>query len=417
MASHPELENLVQEALSSHRDGQGDQAQAILRHAAECVNASLDTHSPEQLSALLQGAKSILGSEHEDLARIHFLMSLKAEMQDETEQAWVHAQRGLELSRPKASENPIPFAECAHHAAHLLWRKRNFEQAATLIEEARAYAAALGSLEPLVQHLDRAQIEIFLQRGAFQDALQRIRQTLQSIQDTGGNDALDRFEFLMLEGATLRVLGQTQQTAEVFRQAADLAAHHEEELLQGRALRELGDLQASQGNFTQAEEHHRQALTLLEGQLDPGDPTLANTLTALAAVYLYGEPVNPEPALPLLERALGITTSAFGSDHPATADLLCHLGTLRFAQEKHDDAEQLLGRAISIYEQHYGSPNLPGAMAYNTLGLVHQHQDNLDQARNAFGRALQALEALQGPDDPNVAQLRENLSRLNESKS
>lgn len=117
-------------------------------------------------------------------------------------------------------------------------------------------------------------------------------------------------------------------------------------------------------------------------------------------------------AEPLLTRALKITESSYGSEHPDTAACLNNLGTMYDDQGKHTEAEPLYVRSLSILEKELGPHNPRVARALNNLAYLYTKQDKYEEAEPLLTRAIGILEKELGPDDPAVGTGLNNLAYL-----
>jgi tetratricopeptide (TPR) repeat protein len=103
-------------------------------------------------------------------------------------------------------------------------------------------------------------------------------------------------------------------------------------------------------------------------------------------------------ARPLEERALAITETAYGPDHPAVAIRLNNLAaTLRDLGEPRQ-ARPLLERALAITETAYGPDHPSVATCLNNLALTLQHLGEPGQAQLLLERAA-AIDGKRHPDE------------------
>jgi tetratricopeptide (TPR) repeat protein len=102
-------------------------------------------------------------------------------------------------------------------------------------------------------------------------------------------------------------------------------------------LNNLADLYQRQGEYAEAETHHKRALVMMEKRLGPEHPLVAQSLNNLAKLYwLQGRPAEAEP---LVKRLLAIVEKIAGADHPNVAQILSNLAELHKAQNRYADAE------------------------------------------------------------------------------
>ncbi|MCX4667986.1 FxSxx-COOH system tetratricopeptide repeat protein [Streptomyces sp. NBC_01381] len=164
----------------------------------------------------------------------------------------------------------------------------------------------------------------------------------------------------------------------------------------------------ARGQAAQALPLEERALQLTETALGPNHPdtvtclgNLAETLSALG---------RHTDALPLKERALQVAETALGPNHPTTATCLGNLAATYSALGRHADALPLKERALRTTETALG-PNHPdtatclGNLA-ETLSALGRHTDALPLKE----RALQVAETALGPNHPDTATCLNNLA-------
>ncbi|MFK0153966.1 FxSxx-COOH system tetratricopeptide repeat protein, partial [Streptomyces sp. NPDC090493] len=150
------------------------------------------------------------------------------------------------------------------------------------------------------------------------------------------------------------------------------------------------------------------ALAVTKTALGPDHPTTATRLNNLAAVLddlgRYAE------ALPLAERALAVTEAALSPDHPTTATRLNNLASVVSNLGRHVEALPLKERALAITEAALGPDHPDTALRLgnlaNTLSDLGRHAEALPLEE----RALAITEAALGPDHPDTALRLNNLA-------
>jgi tetratricopeptide (TPR) repeat protein len=155
-------------------------------------------------------------------------------------------------------------------------------------------------------------------------------------------------------------------------------------------LHTVGQLFARAGSLLEARTAFETGVTLLEGSVAPDEPLLGLCLTSLAATFLYGEPVEPERAEPLLRRALGIMSARFGSESLELAVVLEHMAQACLARRQGSEARPLLRRALAILGEEETARSRRAALL-NSIGATYLFDGDLAQATGAFEEALRAL--------------------------
>ncbi|MFD6332067.1 tetratricopeptide repeat protein, partial [Streptomyces niveus] len=108
-------------------------------------------------------------------------------------------------------------------------------------------------------------------------------------------------------------------------------------------------------------------------------------------------------ALPLEQRALAITETALGPDHPDTALRLGNLARTHGALGRHAEALPLDQRALAITEAALGPDHPDTATCLGNLARTHGALGRHAEALPLDQRALAITEAALGPDHPDTA--------------
>lgn len=114
----------------------------------------------------------------------------------------------------------------------------------------------------------------------------------------------------------------------------------------------------------------------------------------------------------VLERALRITESNLGSDHPQIATSLSNLGNVLLDLGDLSGSKTVFERALKIDETAFGPDHPKVARDINNLGLVLRDLGDLAGARAALERSLKINEVAFGSDHPIVAQVTNNLGEV-----
>jgi tetratricopeptide (TPR) repeat protein len=215
-----------------------------------------------------------------------------------------------------------------------------------------------------------------------------------------------------------------------------------------------GNYLSTQGDLIEAERLHRQGLAIFEAFYGPDHPIAASSLNNLAHIYsntnrldeaellycralkideafygpnhpmvaqvlndfadLLGKTNRHVEAERLHRRALAIREASNGPDHPVVAQSLNNLANLLLDTDRFAEADLLHRRALAIREASSYGPDHPEdvAASLNNLALVLIKTSRLAEAESLFRRALAMLEAIYGPEHPEVARSLENLANL-----
>jgi CHAT domain-containing protein/Tfp pilus assembly protein PilF len=178
------------------------------------------------------------------------------------------------------------------------------------------------------------------------------------------------------------------------------------------ALNDLARAHQALGRYAEAASMFKQVLSVLQKNVSPTDPSVAQPLANLATVYLLQS--NPGEAEKLYKQALDITTRAKGAQDPAVAMLMSNLGDVYKHQARYDQAEVQYKRALDIAEKTGGPNSLLAALILNNLTKVYEDQSRFKEVEEAGQRALAIREKALGPNHPDVAASLNNLAHLYE---
>ncbi|WP_430496838.1 FxSxx-COOH system tetratricopeptide repeat protein [Micromonospora trifolii] len=158
---------------------------------------------------------------------------------------------------------------------------------------------------------------------------------------------------------------------------------------------------STQGQHKVALPQERRALAITETRLGENHPVvgtrlfnLGQTLTALGAA---------SEALPLLQRGLTITETARGREHPDVGIGLSHLARALTELGRPAEALPLRRRELAINEAVYAPDHPTVAIALNNLAGTLEALGKSAEALPLRERALVISEAAFGPDHPTVA--------------
>ncbi|HJT56441.1 MAG TPA: tetratricopeptide repeat protein [Ktedonobacteraceae bacterium] len=165
-----------------------------------------------------------------------------------------------------------------------------------------------------------------------------------------------------------------------------------------------------QGNYEQAEELHRQALAIRKKTLRPDDPAVAESLNNLGV--LYRNQGKYEQAEPLLEKALSIYEQTLGSEHPNTMYSFINLAKLYAKQGKYEQAERLLQQALTNSERVFKTEHPLIAQPLNLLARLSFEQGNNERAEILWKQSLAILEKTLGLEHPATAERLNDLAEF-----
>jgi tetratricopeptide (TPR) repeat protein len=183
-----------------------------------------------------------------------------------------------------------------------------------------------------------------------------------------------------------------------YKQALELLAGDEEQLLTSQILSNLGVLHIHLAHYPQAESYLRRALRIREQLLEPTHPDLAQNLNDLAGVYHNQR--NLAEAEPLYQQALAIQEQLLGVEDPATVSTLGNLALLKYSLKKYAEAEELNKRVLAAREKHPDATHVDIGQSLLNLAYVYLRQQRYAEAEALFKQALTIYEGVYGSEHP-----------------
>lgn len=166
-------------------------------------------------------------------------------------------------------------------------------------------------------------------------------------------------------------------------------------------LEDKGVLQWRLARYGEAEQTLKWCLALMEKNLGPGDPKLADPLDLLAALYLD---VNRlEEALLLGKRALALRGAGLPEDCQALANSQELLGRIELASKHAGQALALFQKARDILEKLPKPDPAVSIHLWKDLAQASFAQQNLAQTRTCLEKAVATAQQDFSPDSPQAA--------------
>lgn len=181
----------------------------------------------------------------------------------------------------------------------------------------------------------------------------------------------------------------------------------------GNILLNLGFIRMMQGRYAEAEQLLNSSVEALVTDPEPwAQRDLANAFYRLGGVYTHGNRYTE--AQQEYEKALKTQEKLSGPNSREVARTLRGLGELYEDEGKYAESESLYKQAIGIYEKTVGpeDPDLADALEY--LGCLYRDEEQLDitRARPLLERALAIREKVFGRDHASTADTLSDLSLL-----
>ena len=149
----------------------------------------------------------------------------------------------------------------------------------------------------------------------------------------------------------------------------------------------LGLIATANGDEKNALDLFDKSLSIRTRTLQFSDPSLADTLTAIARVYYIN--CNFEQALELHKQALTIFQRTFGDDDLTSAMSYTNMGVVLRAQQKYSEALDCHSKALTIRQRHLPLDHFRFGTSYNNIGEVYQGLNEYDMALKYYELALE----------------------------
>lgn len=176
----------------------------------------------------------------------------------------------------------------------------------------------------------------------------------------------------------------------------------------------LGLIATEDGEDKYALDLFQKSLYIRTQTLQSSDPSLADTLTAIARVYYMNH--NFERALELYKEALIIFQQAFGDDDLTSAMSYNNIGVVCRAQQKYSEALDYHQKAFAIRKRHLPSDHFRFGTSYNNMGEVYQGLGQYDVALKYYELALEVYQQSLPPQHVDIAILLVNKGLIYEGK-
>ncbi|MBA4192462.1 MAG: hypothetical protein C0467_31220 [Planctomycetaceae bacterium] len=227
----------------------------------------------------------------------------------------------------------------------------------------------------------------------------------------------DEASRLMIEVARLNDRHAYPKAREVVEKALALYAAilGEEHRLVASTLLWLGNLHASDADYSKAEHAYRLALTIRKKVLGEQHPEYARSLNNLGFLY-YSQGLYTKAEL-LYKEALAIRKEVLGKRHPDYASSLENLAGLYDSQALFTPAEPLYKEALAIRKEVLGEQHPEYARSLNNLGFLYYSQGLYMKAEQLYKEALAIRKVVSGERHPDYATSLENLAGLYDSQA
>lgn len=156
------------------------------------------------------------------------------------------------------------------------------------------------------------------------------------------------------------------------------------------------------GNYKNAEENYKQALSIAEKNISKKNFNYQRILINLA--LLYQEAGQLSQARQVYEKALRIAKKRFKSNSPDYAHLLTRYASLMEQEQNYKQARELCEQALRIYQKKFGTLHPSYATTLEQLAHIDLAEQQGEQALTKLHQALDIRLQTQGEQHPDYAQ-------------
>lgn len=176
----------------------------------------------------------------------------------------------------------------------------------------------------------------------------------------------------------------------------------------------LGQTYQQLGELEEAESHVNTALASHRKQHDGDHPAVAQDLRILGTVKWNGRKLGEAEAL--FRQVLDMRHALPAAPSTELADVLTDLGNVLTEAGRHDEAEPLIREGLAMKSAVLGAEHESIAVSLTSLGNLMHFRGAFEDAEPLYNEALAMHRLLLGDDHPTVAVDLENLGRLHVSK-
>jgi len=191
---------------------------------------------------------------------------------------------------------------------------------------------------------------------------------------------------LLAFGNVLHDMGQFEQARNYYNRCLKLLPSNDH-MWRAYCLYLLGLIATEDGEDKTALDLFDRSLTIRKQVLQPSDPSIADTFTAIARVHFIN--YDFDSALKSYEQALVIFQQAFTEDDLTSAMGYTNIGVVCRVQKKYSQALECHRKAFSIRTKHLPADHFRFGTTYNNMGEVYHDLDEYDNALKYYEMALE----------------------------
>jgi tetratricopeptide (TPR) repeat protein len=302
--------------------------------------------------------------------------------------------------------------------ARVMKDQRDYNEAERLFRRGLALREGLlGVTHPETMESVRFLGELLLETDRGEEAESLFRRTLdRQVALTGGNN-VDLLECMSSFATPLMDHGRTDAAAEIAKRAVQTRRQwkdkHALDTVHPHTLTSLNNLAGvlqSCGDFSSAEEIHREVLDGSRLVLGPDHPNTLSTCSNLAGVlekrgaFAEAEDLN--------RQAYEGRVRIFGREHSKTIASMADLVNVLAWQEKGVEATELNIALVDVKRKVLGPDDPSTLWSMFTLGMLYERQGKLRTARDIFDTAFATAKTACPPDHPVYRSLEASCDRV-----
>ena len=351
------------------------------------IDESINIAVTEVLPAL----RNIHGDAHSKVAECANLLIFNLEQAGRLADAEVYAKLNMDVTRKVFGEGHPRSILAATKLGMLLFRQNKPAEAeASLNDCLKAYTSLLCEDTTETAELASSLASLCTRLGRWEEAESLMKEAKQICERLCGvDDIRTKSHAALLRVIELKNPSRARERASSVIEAGEQPANKEQEArainqevalglkdifdsqmklgLKGTAIQSLQTaalMSVNSKNWSQAEAQLRQLLVMLEEQLGPQDPSVAQTSFMLGTMLLFQQKLGASDAL---QRAISILERQHGSEHVGLASPLALLALASGIDGRSDEAERYFDRCRSIREKS-GTLNSP-----DFIGIAKKH--------------------------------------------
>ena len=348
----------------------------------------------EHLREALETRRSVLGSEHPDVATALNNLAILLQLRGEHAEAEPLFREALAIRTNLYGEAHPEIASLLNDFATLLQRQGKYAEAEPFFLQALDMRRSLFGEEHMqvAQALGNLGLVLRLQ-GRYAEAEPFYRQALAMLRRLHGEDHPDIASNLHNLATVLKIQGRYAEAEPLSREAVAVVSRcfGEEHPHTATCLATLAGLLGFQGKYAEAESMYREALAIRKKSLGEEHPNIALNLTDLAALLKAQE--RYDEADSLYRESLAMQEKILGEEHPDVARSLHGLSMVLIDQGETEEAEPLLRRCLKIRKAALPEGHVLTARAENLLGGILATRGRYAEAETLLVGSCSIIEA------------------------